>query len=643
VVTAADLDTLGEVLRLEDRREFDRARFENWSRASSALVRRHAATGAGRIGQHSAAPMLLRLLVDSDSAVRADAAFALGELGDSSNTVVQALVNTAQTARGHDASEAMAALGRLAAAAGFAALESVLSNAAAPVTVQREALLAAARFPRQPGMLELILPFTADSALETRWRAVYALTRGVADPRLVEQLERWLRDPAPLVRALAARGLRAATIDSAGRRAEAAAALVRALEDEHAHVRVNVARSLATLRDQAHVPALVKLLSDADGNVALAAAEALGELTLAAVDLRGVIVDANRSIGVRNAALNSLLRVEPNTAIALAREWLQAPAWLHRLYAVRVLAAARNPAVHADLRTASADADARVAAAALQALAADTTNSPFVVFLEKLVHRDPGVRAAALRGLQRRSSPSDLELFLQAYQQAARDTLRVAQLAAIDALGELARKGVPAARSFFLRFRKPDDPLVHQRILDRLGSGDWPAVKPIETGRSSAFYRNVTHRFWHPDSAQVRPRVRISTGPGQIVLELLPHEAPLTVLNFLALAERGYFNHGRWHRVVPNFVLQDGDPRGDGTGGPGFAIRDEINRRRYQQGTVGMALSGPDTGGSQWFITHAPQPHLDGGYTIFGRVAEGMDVAERVVQDDPILKIEVIR
>jgi cyclophilin family peptidyl-prolyl cis-trans isomerase len=115
------------------------------------------------------------------------------------------------------------------------------------------------------------------------------------------------------------------------------------------------------------------------------------------------------------------------------------------------------------------------------------------------------------------------------------------------------------------------------------------------------------------------------------------------------LVESGYFDvHGdtdrhRWHRVVPNFVLQDGDTRGDGGGGPGYAIRDEINRIRYDRGVLGMALSGPDTGGSQFFITHSPQPHLDGGYTIFGRVVRGMDVADRVVQDEPILEMRIIR
>jgi cyclophilin family peptidyl-prolyl cis-trans isomerase len=91
--------------------------------------------------------------------------------------------------------------------------------------------------------------------------------------------------------------------------------------------------------------------------------------------------------------------------------------------------------------------------------------------------------------------------------------------------------------------------------------------------------------------------------------------------------------------VVPNFVVQGGDPRGDGWGGPGEAIRDEINPRRYKSYTLGMALSGPDTGGSQWFITLSPQPHLDGSYTVFGQVTVGIPVLLRLTQGDRIRTI----
>jgi len=122
-------------------------------------------------------------------------------------------------------------------------------------------------------------------------------------------------------------------------------------------------------------------------------------------------------------------------------------------------------------------------------------------------------------------------------------------------------------------------------------------------------------------------------------VELLPAEAPLTVAAFLSLVDRRYFDGSTWHRVVPNFVVQDGDPRGDGWGGPGFALRDEVNPLRYETGTVGMALSGPDTGGSQFFITHSPQPHLDGTYTVFGRVVSGLGALDAIGQGERIRSI----
>ena len=111
---------------------------------------------------------------------------------------------------------------------------------------------------------------------------------------------------------------------------------------------------------------------------------------------------------------------------------------------------------------------------------------------------------------------------------------------------------------------------------------------------------------------------------------------------FVTLARKGFFDGLSVHRVVPDFVIQSGDPRGDGEGGPGFTIRDELNGRPYLRGTVGMALDlWRDTGGSQFFITHSPQPHLDAKYTVFGRVIAGMDVVDQIQQGDIIRRVRV--
>ena len=135
----------------------------------------------------------------------------------------------------------------------------------------------------------------------------------------------------------------------------------------------------------------------------------------------------------------------------------------------------------------------------------------------------------------------------------------------------------------------------------------------------------------------------VTTRKGAFTIDLLPEDAPLTVDNFIKLARSGYFNGIEVHRVVPNFVMQDGDPRGDGNGGPGWSMRCEINMVPYERGAVGMALSGKDTGGSQWFVTHSPQPHLDGGYTVFGRVNDvGMKVVDNIVRGDKIVSVRIV-
>ena len=135
----------------------------------------------------------------------------------------------------------------------------------------------------------------------------------------------------------------------------------------------------------------------------------------------------------------------------------------------------------------------------------------------------------------------------------------------------------------------------------------------------------------------------LTTEKGVFTIVFNPEEAPLTVENFIRLARSGYFNGLAVHRVVPNFVMQDGDNRGDGNGGPGWSIRCEVNTLPYERGAVGMALSGKDTGGSQWFVTHSPQPHLDGGYTVFGRVSEAdMKIVDSIVRGDKILSVKII-
>jgi peptidyl-prolyl cis-trans isomerase B (cyclophilin B) len=134
----------------------------------------------------------------------------------------------------------------------------------------------------------------------------------------------------------------------------------------------------------------------------------------------------------------------------------------------------------------------------------------------------------------------------------------------------------------------------------------------------------------------------IETDKGNIELVLFDKEAPNTVKNFEKLANSGFYNGLKFHRVIPNFMIQTGDPKGNGTGGPGYTIKCEINSHKHGAGALSMAHAGKDTGGSQFFITHSPQPHLDGVHTVFGQVERGMAVVNKIKQGDKMNKVTVI-
>ncbi len=151
-----------------------------------------------------------------------------------------------------------------------------------------------------------------------------------------------------------------------------------------------------------------------------------------------------------------------------------------------------------------------------------------------------------------------------------------------------------------------------------------------------------------PPAMQIDPdklyRATISTNQGDIVLDLFPSQAPKTVNNFVFLAQDGYYDGLLFHRVIDNFMVQGGCPQGTGTGGPGYKFEDEFtgNTLRHERGVISMANAGPNTNGSQFFITHGPQPHLDNRHTVFGKVVEGMEVVDSIEGGDRMESVTVV-
>ena len=143
---------------------------------------------------------------------------------------------------------------------------------------------------------------------------------------------------------------------------------------------------------------------------------------------------------------------------------------------------------------------------------------------------------------------------------------------------------------------------------------------------------------------QSLPSIKMQTSQGEIHIELFEDEAPNTVANIIELSEQGFCDGLVFHRVINDFMIQGGCPHGKGTGGPGYRLRDECHpdRRHDGPGVLSMANAGPNTNGSQFFITHSAQPHLDGKHTVFGRVLEGLDVVNRISQGDEIQSVTVL-
>ena len=649
----AVVEQLASVLAAEDARNFQPALFGSALVAPDSVVRRLAALGAGRIGDRRATSLVAPLLTDPDSTVRVAAAFALGLLRDPAGarplmdriTVVPELDEPT-------AVEAITALAKIGGPGVGSFFEGLLGGSVVPIVNDRRPLvnqvvLESWRLGRDAPVVS-ILPFLEDTAIAVRWRAAYTLGR-LRAPAAANRLTVALRDPESIVRSMAARGLTRSYVDTAGLAPTAVAQLlVRASTDANAQVKINALRSLAGFEDSTLATEIVPLLDDPLPNVQVQAAMTAGELGGAeAASALARVAAASRPFGVRREALLGLARADSAAFAAASARWRSSADWRERAAAAEGTAVA-GPGERAWFLS---DRDPRVVAAGLQAWSAEVERpDPALVTAARRLaqHGDAAVRSVAADVLGRAAEPQDLTVLVAAYRRTGRDSFPDAALAALGAIqaigGSSAEARARVAQEFVSSAPRPEDYLVR-----RWAEQNWPELAarwgraaPIATGRSAEDYRDLVRRFVVAADSLARPKVVIETEQrGPMEVELLGPEAPMTVANFVRLVQRRFFDGNRWHRVVPNFVVQDGDPRGDGFGSPGGAIRDEINRHRYDGPMLGMALSGPDTGSSQWFINLSPQPHLDGTYTIFGRVTGGLASLARITQGDPIRTIRM--
>ncbi len=683
------------IMRAEDERRWDADDLGALIADKSPAVRSRAALAAGRIGDERAiTPLITLLQTDRDLSVRAWAAFALGEI--ESALGADALMEAVRTSPNAEVrARAIEALGKIAAAlppqgeeARKTAIGQTILNAL--TVAQKRAVRTENGGPDRN--VELLGLTAALRARPTNAGKVVALFLSSTDARLradaantlarlrakdgTEQLRTLLaRDADAVVRANVARALGAAEDKAAFD-----ALLKSAAGDEDQRVRVSAVRALAGLKDVRAAESLVKrgaallvayraaksarTAHPAESNELLEIATTLGRLLANTTD--------EPALNLLRALRVSEQYAAPELEVAFAR--IAPTQYLHeapfknlflrpadnKLTWQAVAAVANGLGELANVSSEksgnsalTAQADAQLALRALlteqttpalalpdvlNAVAAYKPTDLAPLVRAQLKTQDVIVRATAAGLLSELPPDADTTRALAAALPVAlRDELNDAALAMLDALAKQKNDEGMAALKMTL---DAQDYLVRRRAVTllaaaKVANADDVRSQTVAARNHLADYRRALAR------RDKRVQAVVTTDKGAFTIELLPDAAPLTVDNFMELARRGFFNNIAFHRVVPNFVIQGGDPRGDGNGGPGHQIRCEINEAPYARGAVGMALSGKDTGGSQWFVTHAPQPHLDGGYTVFGRVTQGMDVVDRIARGDRIISVNV--
>ena len=682
-------DVLLRIVEAEDKRLWSSHLSELFANEKPS-VRKRAALAAGRIGDDRAVPALVALLQnDKNDDVRAMAAFALGEI-ESPAGADALLGELSKRDESKIRGRAIEALGKIAAALPstdkarlmsfqkeiYNALEFEASHRSAPDAEITLLALTAALRARPEGVGKVIAEFLTYSDPRIRADAANALARLRAKDGN-DQLRKLLTtDSDPIVRANAARVLGATEDKDAFENL-----LDRALNDSDQRVRVSAIRALASLRDpKATLPLLQRgqqLRLPGDTNEILEIVTTLGR------------VSQNSKAQAAIAWLQQLRNLNaPEVEIALSRinpqsypidlqksscitEWPQSSAMgqgaaelasvksgdavldgLIRTDTIRIIVSnlSRPPIENREVRTpvqfkpnmvltrVCPPAPTKAVPDWLRALAAFKSPESASILEKHLHQKDVIIRATAAELLgELPPNEANTRALIDALPVAMQD--RELNDAALAILDSLAKQKSPAANEAIKTALDSSDPLIRRRaasLLKANEAGDFSArVATVQTRNMRADYQRAISRIGK------NVRAIVSTSKGAFTIELLPNEAPLTVDSFIQLARRGYFKNISFHRVVPNFVIQGGDPRGDGNGGPGYAIRCEINQVPYERGAVGMALSGKDTGGSQWFVTHSRQPHLDGGYTVFGRVIAGMDTVDRIVRGDVIRSIVI--
>jgi peptidylprolyl isomerase len=668
-----------EILYLRDQRSLGEGKLTAYLRHKDAAVRFEAAIALGNLQDTSTISNLVSALEDSTSKVRASIAFAIGQIG-SANAEEKLLFHLSSEQDPSVLSEELDALGKCGSKGGLDSLVAIarqrrkLPRGSVATSIARFAI----RGIKSERSIELLFNLLESKNEDTQWRSLYGLWRSSPNDQINTGIanrsnffSKLSKSSNPDIR------INLATLLGRSKGDRSRALLREMRKDERRYndwrVLVQIVRGFSNhaQTNEDFFADVCELLDHGNEHVQVAGLQSLAGIPTSNMQSSSasqclpptmrMLWNRTGSLTVRGEALVVLGKHFPETLRTIVdRSAIRSS---DRLYAKYLEALSFSP-TKADLMEffASMDAqDIRVSMAAWE-------------FGSRVF------RSQSLQTLQVDSSTRDEfahKLFNRIKSGLGRHDLGITTLianAVADSgfIATLLQGGFsePAIDELIQEFRRLESPRDNQEqtaIIQTLAR--WKTDRSI--GMLDTVLQSVDRKLAveaatalkaitgkeYSDRISAKPIVEISaydwkalegSGPtraivqtdrGRVVLRLLKVDARFTVLSFERLVRRGFYNGLRFHRVVPNFVVQGGDPRGDGWGGPEFSIRSEFSQVRYKRGSCGIASSGKDTEGCQFFITHQPTPHLDGRYTIFAEVVEGMDVVDKLQIGSTILSI----
>jgi cyclophilin family peptidyl-prolyl cis-trans isomerase/HEAT repeat protein len=676
-----------EILILQDQRSLGEGKLYTFLKDKDAEIRYRAAVALANIQDSSSIDALAESLTDQNSKVRTASAFALGQIGGSrsANILLKIFNNEKQSI----------VLGRILEALGksgdLKSLDSAfsLSEKRGKIISEKDMLLCIVRFAirqikNERSILECFKLIDSKNP-EIRSSALYALWRSapneLIDLEILRQKDKLIKltvDKNADVRMQLAAVLSKSNVNNIDEILDGLEATEKRENDWHVWVQIIRARSGQAIRNKEVLKRMPEYLKMNNNHLKITTLQAINGLSTELIR-QSEMYDILKSdiLKIAEDTIRIIESVRGNAFLVLGKHY---PGELSRFKGLLE----------------NAQISSRIKAKLLEGISLKSNYQNYAILQANLNNESTSVSMAAWDFIRPMLYPAVINsfnldsvgksnlpnvIFKEAKISISKKDMGISTLVASmfsDSMSflmfrnsELADKIVDELIEAYREMKSPDDYEARQSFVQALGSIKNVRAVPfleeammkseqgIAADAKSALH-NITKREYSEqknksaiqhyseddwnvfDRIKQKSKVKIITKHGEIIVELFKEYAPFTVLNFVKLVKNKFYDGLIFHRVVPDFVVQGGDPRGDGWGGPGYNMRTEISLVNYERGSCGIASAGKDTEGCQFFITHISTPHLDGRYTIFAKVVKGMDIVDRIQVGDQIQAIQLI-